>query len=61
MTKDEKDDFYDACYEAWRSGRNPDLVSEDKFDDMLSKGYPSDEITWQDCYPNRGNTRRTDE
>ncbi len=28
----DRDVFYDACFEAWRSGRNPDLVDPDQLD-----------------------------
>jgi hypothetical protein len=52
------DDFYDKCYDAWRAGRDPDLVSEDRYDMMLDKGFYPDEITWQDCYPNRGRPKQ---
>lgn len=31
MAKEEKDGFYDKCYDAWRAGRNPDLVNEDRY------------------------------
>jgi len=39
------DEFYDICYDAWRSGKNPDNVSEDKWDYYRAEGYYPDEIT----------------
>jgi hypothetical protein len=50
----DRDAFYDKCYDAWMSGRNPDLVSEDQYDEMLSRGYEPEDISWRDCYPNNG-------
>lgn len=41
-------DFYDKVYDAYRAGRNPDLVSVDKYDMMLAKGFYPDEISWRD-------------
>jgi hypothetical protein len=55
MTKDEYDDYYDKCYDAWMSGKNPDLVSIEKYDMLLDKGFYPDEISWKDCYYNSGN------
>lgn len=49
-------DFYDKVYDAWRSGYNPDSVSEDMYDDCRSRGYAPDEISWEDVY--NGNTKR---
>jgi len=46
-----EDEFYDNVYDAWRSGYNPDLVSEDLWDDFLSQGYHPDEISWKMIYP----------
>lgn len=46
-----EDEFYDLVYDAWRQGKNPDLVSEDLYDDMRSQGYYPDEISVKDVYP----------
>ena len=54
MTKEERDGFYDKVFDAWMASRNPDEVSEDSYTVMLNTGYEPDEISWQDCYPNRG-------
>jgi len=51
-------DFYDKVYDAYRNGKDPDLVSEDAYDIMLDRGFSPDEISWRDCYPNRGNDGR---
>ena len=51
--RDEQDAFYDLCYEAWRSGKNPDAISEDRYDDLLAQGYYPDEISLKDVYPKR--------
>ena len=50
--------FYDKQYDAYRAGRNIDLVSEDAYDIMLDHGFDADEISWRDCYPNRGRSER---
>lgn len=50
------DDFYELCYEAWLSGRDPDTVSRNEYDRLLSRGYSPDEISWQDCYPEETET-----
>jgi len=44
-------DFYDLVYDAWMSGKNPDMVSEDRYDDMRSQEYYPDEISIRDVYP----------
>lgn len=44
-------EFYDNVYDAWRSGYNPDMVSEDLYDDYLSRGYKPDEISRKNIYP----------
>lgn len=60
--KDEEDRaFYDAVYDAWRSGRNPDLVDRDRFDYCLVRGAYPEEISWKDCYPNHGQPCETEE
>lgn len=51
-------DFYDKCYDAWRSGRNPDMVSRDRYDYLMCSGFVEDEISWRDCYPNRGRSEQ---
>ena len=43
-------DFYDKVYDAWREGYNPDLVSQDLYDDYLSQGYEPDEISLRMVY-----------
>lgn len=55
------DEFYDLVYEAWRSGKNPDLVSYDELDRLLSVGYYSDEISINDIYPNEDITEKWDQ
>ena len=44
-------EFYDLVYEAWCRGRNPDEVSEDRYDDMIDRGYCPDEIRLSDVLP----------
>ena len=46
-------EFYDLVYEAWRNGRNPDAVREDRFDDYLACGYLPDEISLNMILPPR--------
>ena len=50
-------EFYDLVYDAWMSGKNPDLVSKDKYDDLLAQGYYPDEITLDMVLP-RGQRAR---
>jgi len=45
------DEFYDLCYEAWRSNKDPDLVSIDRYDDCLARGYYPEEISLGMVYP----------
>ena len=45
------DKFYDLCYEAWRNGRDPDMVSSDRYADLLARGFYSDEITLDQMLP----------
>ena len=52
------DDFYDKVYDAWRSGYNPDMVSEDLYDDYISQGYHPDEISWKNIYPDEVGVER---
>ena len=53
-------DFYDRCYDAWREGRNPDMVSRDSYDMLLAHGIEEQDITWRDCYPNHGRPTEQD-
>ena len=46
-----EDEFYDLVYDAWRQGKSPDRVSEDRYDDLRSQGYYPDEISVKDVYP----------
>ena len=46
-------EFYDLVYEAWMSGRNPDVVSEDRYDDLRAAGYYPDEISLGDVLPKK--------
>lgn len=48
---EEDDRFYDLVYDAWRSGRDSDAVSRDRFDYRLSQGYCPDEIRLRDVLP----------
>ena len=45
------DEFYDLCYEAWRSNKDPDLVSKDRYDDCLARGFYPEEINLDMVYP----------
>jgi len=36
--------FYDRVYEAWRSGRDSDLVSRERWDYARGHGYQPEEI-----------------
>jgi len=54
-------EFYDMCYDAYMSGKNPDMVSEDAYDMMLDRGFTPDEVDWRDCYPNRGKQKTIEE
>jgi hypothetical protein len=49
----DRERLYDLQYEAWRSGRNPDDVSEDNYDSCRSSGYHPDEIGLEDVLPSR--------
>ena len=53
-------DFYDRCYDAWREGRNPDMVSWDTYDMLRASGVEEQDITWRDCYPNHGRLQGPD-
>jgi radical SAM superfamily enzyme with C-terminal helix-hairpin-helix motif len=55
-----EDEFYDLVYDAWRQGKNPDLVSEESYDDMRSQGYYPDEISVKDVYPKHNNGINSD-
>jgi hypothetical protein len=46
-------EFYDLQYEAWRSGKNPDMVDPDKYDNLRSAGYYPDEISLGMVYPKK--------
>lgn len=54
-TRRQKEDerYYDLVYEAWRSGRDPDHVSRDRYADMLARGFEPDEITVTNVLPKR--------
>ncbi len=54
MNKEEQKDFYDKCYDAYRNGHDPDGCSEERYDQILDKGFYPDEINWRDLLPNRG-------
>ena len=45
--------FYDLVYDAWRSGRNPDAIDRDRYDDKRAMGFYPDEITLDDVCPKR--------
>jgi hypothetical protein len=40
----------DACWEAWRSGRNPDAVDADRMDDDRARGYEPDECVSREVH-----------
>ena len=48
MNKEDRDRFGDLVYDAWRFGKNPDRVSEDRYEDRRAQGYYPDEITLKD-------------
>jgi hypothetical protein len=50
MSKMDKE-FYDVQYEAWREGSNPDLITEDKWNELKSRGFAADEISVADLLP----------
>lgn len=60
MSEDSKR-FYDLVYDAWRSGRNPDSVSRDWFDDFRAQGYYPDEISLEMVYPKPSEDLETEE
>ena len=51
MDKKDYDRFADLCYEAWRQGKNPDAVSEDRYDACRAEGWYPDEISLDMVYP----------
>lgn len=38
------DEYYDAYYEVWRSGRDPDRLDRDRADDLAADGCNGEEI-----------------
>ena len=50
MNKRERDDFYDKCYDAWRDGKNPDMVNDEKYERKIDQGYYPDEFSYKDIY-----------
>ena len=48
---DDRERLGDLYYEAWRTGRNPDLVSDDDYYYRRSRGFHPDEIGLRDVYP----------
>ena len=52
--------YGDACYDAWREGRNPDTVDRDLFADAVYD-MGIDQATWRDAYPNRGRPQQPQE
>jgi hypothetical protein len=53
MRDEDRTRFYDLCYDAWRSGRDPDAVSMDRYDDFRAQGFHPDEITVPMMLPKR--------
>jgi len=51
MRHENDEAFNDLVYAAWRSGRDPDAVSRDAFDDRLAAGSYPEEITLDDVLP----------
>ena len=51
MNKEDKKRYYDLVYEAWTTGNDPDLVSEDAYDHMRMRGFYPNEIELRDVYP----------
>ncbi len=49
--REEDERFDDLVYEAWRTGENPDLVSRDRYDGLLSRGFYPDEISLRGVLP----------
>jgi len=50
MNKEESRHFNDLWYDTWRSGQDPDRLSEDRYDAMLSKGFYPEDISVKDIY-----------
>ncbi|MBW1812104.1 MAG: hypothetical protein JRJ39_00150 [Deltaproteobacteria bacterium] len=46
-------EYWDLVHEAYMSGKDPDLVSEDAYDMCRDRGFYSDEISLKDVYPDR--------
>ena len=44
MSKEDRERLADLQYEAWRRGKNPDAISEDRYDTYRSRGLYPDEI-----------------
>jgi hypothetical protein len=55
MCKQDEDAFSELVYEAWMTGRNPDMVSRDNFNYARSRGFYPDEISLNSIYPKRHN------
>lgn len=36
-------EFYDACYDAWMAGYNPDALDWDRYDTDVAHGYTREE------------------
>jgi hypothetical protein len=50
------DEFYDLVYEAWQTGKDPDAVSIDAYDNCRTQGYYPDEISLNMVYPKQTNS-----
>jgi hypothetical protein len=44
MARNRSDEFYDVCYEVWRSGGNPDQIDRDRVDDYLYDGASPEDV-----------------
>ena len=53
MRDDDRERFYDLCYEAWCRGVNPDYVNYDNYDYCRSQGYYPEEIGLDMIYKQR--------
>lgn len=50
---DKEKHFYDACYEVWRNGGNPDLVDRDRSDDDWYYGHDPDYTACEELHRQR--------
>lgn len=56
MSKYDNDRFDDLVYRAWRSGKNPDDVSRERYDIARKEGFYPDEISLHMVMPKERHT-----